>query len=226
MSKESLRTVLEIIETVMKKSDALSGATDTLPPIMSNLKIEKKTDDPSGRQEEEEEEKEEGEQVSSEYAESVLGFLHEATVDFVNEVCDTEEERHRAMKSICRMSIICILSTYESFFSALETSGFVDRVKQSDSNSMYRGFLIPGDATCDPEEFEASIPENPQEWTQEMWEYLYEKEQEKVRNFEEQQLALQKKKRIQKRLDKTYRRRRKIAKKTSKRERERSSGLA
>ncbi|XP_021814722.1 protein pxr1-like isoform X2 [Prunus avium] len=158
---------------------------------MSNLKIEKKIDDPSGRQQQEEEEEEEGEEDSSEYAESVLGFLHEPTVDFVNEVCDTEEERHRAMKSICRM------------FASLES-----------------------DAARDLEEFEASIPENSQEWTQEMWEYMYEKEQEEVRNFEEQQLALQKKKRIQKRLDKTFRRRRKIAKKTSKRERQSSSGLA
>ncbi|CAB4321793.1 unnamed protein product [Prunus armeniaca] len=189
MSKETLRVVIEIIETVMKKSDALSGATDTLPPLMSNLKIEKKTDDPSGRQEEEEEEEEE--QDSSEYAESLLDFLHEPTVDFVNEACDTEEERHRAMKSICRL-----VASLES------------------------------EAARDLEEFEASIPENPQEWTREMSEYMYEKEKEEVRNFEEQQLALEKKKRIQKRLDKTYRRRRKIAKKTSKRERECSSGLA
>ncbi|KAI5315748.1 hypothetical protein L3X38_044924 [Prunus dulcis] len=187
--KERRRVVLEIIETVMKKSDALSGATDNLPPLMSNLKMEKKTDDPSGRQQEEEEEEEE--QDSSEYAESLLGFLHEPTVDFVNKACDTEEERHRAMKSICRL-----VASLES------------------------------EAARDLEEFEASIPENPQEWTQEMREYMYEKEKEEVRNFEEQQLVLEKKKRIQKRLDKTYRRRRKIVKKTSKRERESSSGLA
>ncbi|BBH10169.1 hypothetical protein Prudu_022882 [Prunus dulcis] len=148
--------------------------------LMSNLKIEKKTDDPSGRQQEEEEEEEE--QDSSECAESLLGFLHEPTVDFVNKACDTEEERHRAMKSICRL-----VASLES------------------------------EAARDLEEFEASIPENPQEWTQEMREYMYEKEKE--------ELVLEKKKRIQKRLDKTYRRRRKIVKKTSK-ERERAQVIA
>ncbi|CAL9023489.1 unnamed protein product [Prunus brigantina] len=74
------------------------------------------------------------------------------------------------------------------------------------------------------EEFEASIPENPDDWTQEMLDYLYEKEQENMRNFAKQQDALQKQK--QERLDRKFRRRRKIAKKRSKRERESSSGLA
>ncbi|KAL6271406.1 hypothetical protein ACE6H2_028317 [Prunus campanulata] len=188
MIDESMRVVLEMIDAVMKKRDAMSGATETLPPLMSNLKIEEKTDDPPGRRQEE---GEEGEQDSSEYADSVLGFLHEPTVEFVNEACDREEDRHRAMKSICRL------------FASLQSGAPRNR-----------------------EEFEASIPENPDDWTQEMLEYLYEKEQEDMRNFAEQQLALQKKKRIQKRLDKTFRRRRKIAKKTSKRERESSSGLA
>ncbi|CAB4321791.1 unnamed protein product [Prunus armeniaca] len=171
MSKESLRVVLEIIETVMKRSDALSGATDTVCMHREENRRPFWTVGGGG-----------GGRAGFErvkilthlvwplflYAESVLGFLHEPTIDFVNEVCDTEEERHRAMKSICRISDV--------------------------------GTTTPDkDAARDPEEFEASIPENPQEWTQEMWEYMYEKEQEKVRNFEEQQLALEKKKRIQKR---------------------------
>ncbi|CAL9023493.1 unnamed protein product [Prunus brigantina] len=77
------------------------------------------------------------------------------------------------------------------------------------------------------EEYEASIPENPDDWTQGMWEYMYRKEQEEMRNFT-QQMALQKQKQKQEqeRLDRKFRRRRKIAKKRSKRERESSSGLA
>ncbi|BBH10168.1 hypothetical protein Prudu_022877 [Prunus dulcis] len=106
--------------------------------LMSNLK----TDDPPGRGQEEEEE---GEQDSSEYAESVLGnFLHEPTVDYVKEACDTEEDHCLQLASL--------------------QSG----------------------APRNREEYEASIPENPDDWTQGMWEYMYQKEQEDMRNFAEQ----------------------------------------
>ncbi|CAB4321789.1 unnamed protein product [Prunus armeniaca] len=136
MIDEPMRVVLEMIDAVMKKTDAMSGATDTLPPLMSNLKIEEKTDDPPGRRQEEDE----GSRILA---------------NFVKESCDTEEERHRAMKSICRL------------FASLQSGAPRNR-----------------------EEFEASIPENPDDWTQEMLDYLYEKEQENMRNFAKQQVGI------------------------------------
>ncbi|CAB4291473.1 unnamed protein product [Prunus armeniaca] len=160
MIDEPMRVVLEMIDAVMKKTDAMSGATDTLPPLMSNLKIEEKTDDPPGRRQEEDE----GEQDSSEYPDYFLGLSRDIFERSVKRNCDTDEERHRAMKSIARFCA-----------------------------------LVESRAPRTIEEFEASIPDDPDDWTQEMWEYMYQKEQEKVRNFEEQQLALEKKKRIQKR---------------------------
>ncbi|KAL6271407.1 hypothetical protein ACE6H2_028318 [Prunus campanulata] len=186
MISESLQVLLEMLDRTVEKRNALSCPSDTLPPLMSNLKIEKKTDEAPGRQEEEE-----GEQDSSEYPDYFLGLSRDIFERSVKRHCDTDEERHRAMKSISRFCA-----------------------------------LVESRAPRTIEEFEASIPDNPEDWTQEMWEYMYQKEQESMRNFTEQQLALQKQKRIQKRLDKKFRRRRKIAKKTSKRERESSSGLA
>ncbi|XP_008235647.1 PREDICTED: uncharacterized protein LOC103334454 [Prunus mume] len=188
MISKSLQVLLNMLDSTVEEPNALSCPSDTLPPLMSNLKIEKETDEAPGRQREEEEE---GEQDSSEYPDYFLGLSRDIFERSVKKHCDTDEERHRAMKSISR-------------FCALVESGAPRTI----------------------EEFEASIPDNPKDWTQEMWEYMYQKEQESMRKFTEQQLALQKQKRIQKRLDKKFHRRRKIVKKTSKREKESSSGLA
>ncbi|KAI5315747.1 hypothetical protein L3X38_044923 [Prunus dulcis] len=107
--------------------------------------------------------KEVASQRSQRYAESVLGnFLHEPTVDYVKEACDTEEDRHRAMKNICRLFATCKSSI---------DVGTTIRDKGAPRNR---------------EEYEASIPENPDDWTQGMWEYMYQKEQEDMRNFAEQ----------------------------------------
>ncbi|CAL9023496.1 unnamed protein product, partial [Prunus brigantina] len=179
-----------------------------LPPLMSNLKIEEKTDDPPGRRQEE-----------KEYAESVLGFLHESTVDFVKESCDTEEEHPDLTKLVT--SLYNKLGMSFPFFCSFYL--FIYYAASLDVGTTIRDKGAPRNR----EEFEASIPENPDDWTQEMWEYMYQKEQEDMRNFTEQ-LALQKQKQKQQqeRLDRKFRRRRKIAKKRSKRERESSSGLA
>ncbi|CAL9023498.1 unnamed protein product [Prunus brigantina] len=184
MISKSLQALITMLDRTVERRNALSCPSDTLPPLMSNLNIEKETDEAPGRQQEEEE----GEQDSSEYPDYFLGLSRNIFERSVKRHCDTDEERHRAMKSISRFCA-----------------------------------LVESRAPRTIEEFEASIPDDPDDWTQEMWEYMYQKEQESMRKFTEQQLALQKQKRIQKRLDKKFRRRRKIAKKTSKRERESSS---
>ncbi|CAB4321795.1 unnamed protein product [Prunus armeniaca] len=63
---------------------------------------------------------------------------------------------------------------------------FADLMKD-DAASSDVGTTIP-DKVASREDFEALIPEDPDDWTEEMWDYCYQQEQEDMRNFAEQQV--------------------------------------
>ncbi|CAL8178329.1 unnamed protein product [Prunus armeniaca] len=122
------------LESPEPENNSNADPSDTLPPLMSNLEIEKKTEESPRRQQE-------GEHDPIKHANSILAFFHDAIEDL------------------------------------------------DDAASSDVGTTIP-DKVASREDFEALIPEDPDDWTEEMWDYCYQQEQEDMRNFAEQQFAL------------------------------------
>ncbi|XP_008225036.1 PREDICTED: uncharacterized protein LOC103324722 [Prunus mume] len=138
-----------------------------LPPLMSNLEIEKKTEEAPRRQQE-------GEHDPIKHANSLLAFFHDAIEGLNSHMGFDRDTLNRFIT--------------QSF----ADPRFADLMKvfSDDAASSDVGTTIP-DKVASRDDIEALIPEDPDDWTEEMWDYCYEMEQEDMRNFAEQQLALQ-----------------------------------